>query len=557
VKYIVFGLSRCPSISVHHFLGLSDNGYSRALLRSNEEKTFNAAIEKHLAKIAESSFADVTYPLLRAHCFGILRMAVIGFAIAANDDLPEDQASLLLYAWDALCKLEFTDEALLLGYYLLKLNEEVADIGILSDSVPGIRDFSVRCNYNKIAQNVEATEDDVLEMANTELDEVLAGMSEYSPDEVLKAMREMQAELTRLELRQASQAPSPVEIRDVDLDDLVEVASERYDLTQFLAARTLTAVLGNASTLQRTVQTLVKENVVVLKTLAFLCTSEHVEVCKAAVGALKVVCESTGDKALLEQSGLLEAAVYLLSHSSLGIVSLAVKALASLSTNKTCAEVLLASLRKQIGAALLDHVFQSDAALVSAVAGFAVKLFGVSDKKGATAFVQEMIPDIAEEDLRDSVAVLAKELKVEVTASPNPSKKTASVAAAAVAAPPPAGKKQDAKLVAAAKKEVYSDEEDEAQSNSNATTIENSEIFLDPEAQEELERELAGMDDFDDSVLSEVSQIEAEDLMAQGEDERTIALLKMGAKLEEEANEKLEQDLVDEAEHLLDQALTK
>lgn len=158
LKYVILGLSRCPSISVHHFLGLVDNGYSRALLRAGEEKSYFDAIEQHQAKLGEMNFAEASFPLLRAHCFALLRLATIGFAVAAHDDLPEDQASLMLTAWDALCRLECADEAIQLGCFALKLNELVADIGLLSDSVPGIRDYAVRCIFNKLAQNVRKRE---------------------------------------------------------------------------------------------------------------------------------------------------------------------------------------------------------------------------------------------------------------------------------------------------------------------------------------------------------------------------------------------------------------
>jgi tetratricopeptide (TPR) repeat protein len=186
LKYIVYGLSQCPSISLHRFLGLTDKGYSRALLRANEEKSYYEAIDAHLAKLSESSFAEVTFPLLRAHCFGVLRMSVIGFAIAVAEDLPEDQASLLLHGWDALGRIGCVEEALLLGYYLLKLNAEVSDIGLLSDSVGGIRDYAVRCNFAKIADSVsDATDEEMSSMANAELDDVLACMTEYDPNEVI------------------------------------------------------------------------------------------------------------------------------------------------------------------------------------------------------------------------------------------------------------------------------------------------------------------------------------------------------------------------------------
>jgi hypothetical protein len=345
-------------------------------------------------------------------------------------------------------------------------------------------------------------------------------------------MREMQGELTRVEFKQQADPPVAIEIRDVDLNDLLLVAADRYDLSQFFAARTFVAMLSDAQTLPKAASALAKEKDVP-RVLAFLCTSDNVEVCKAASIALTLLCENTADKSLLEPSGLVEAAVYLMSHVSLAIVSQSAKTLATLCTDRKCADLML-SLRKQLGPALLDQVFQSDAVLVSCIAGVVAKLFGLLDKKSVISIAKEMIPDIGQEDLDDAVAIILKEVRGTVS-SPMPTKKV---------------------VVAAAPSATVSDE-DPHSDEEKLHFEENDEIFLDPEAQEELERELAGMDDFDDSMLSEQSQIEAEEMEAHGEDHRVVALLKLGAKLEDEANDLLAQELVNDAEEVLDQALAK
>ncbi len=569
LKYIVLALSRAPSINLHHFLGLFDNGYSRALMRSQEEKTYNQIIEHHVTKLSELSFAGVAYPLFRAHCFGVLRMVVVGMAIAVTDDLPEDQAALLLHAWDSMVRLEKGDEASLLGLYLLKLNDE-ADIGILAEAIAGIREYVVRCNYDKLAETVaDVDEDGLMEMANTELEEVLMGMSEYDPNEVLRSMRGMQADLLQLEVKQAGPTVS-LALRDVDLEDLFAVARDRFELSQFFAARTYAGLLQDKASVAKVTQAICAD-ANGPRLLAFLCVNDNPATSKVAAEALALVAENAKKKADLEPMGLVEAAVYLLSHPTLSVVASAVGVLSSLSSDEACKEAIM-RVRKQLGPALLDQVFCSDTELVKAIACFVIKFFGVSDKDSATDFAIEMIPDIIQEDLDDVVEVLARELpkkklapaapKKEAAVAPPPSKKEAPVASAASKKAPLEKGKPEKEVVrgrgftqqieAKFNKGDFGDTEILSGGDS-----ENDEVHLDPEAQEELERELAGMDDFDEGNLSHQSMIEAQELEDTGEDARIVALLKMGAALEDQVDVRLDENDVDGAEDLVDQAIVK
>ncbi len=573
LKYIVLALSCAPSLNLQHFLGLFDNGYSKALMRHKEEMDFNQAIQHHLSKLSELSFAGVAYPLFRAHCFGILRMAVIGMAIAVTEDLPEDQAALLLNAWDAVSRLEKTDEASLLGFYLLKLFDDAADLAVLADAAPKIREFIVQVNYAKLADTIaDAGEDELQEMANAELEEVLAGMSEYDPNEVLKSMRNMQSDLLRLEVKRAGPVVS-MALRDVDLEDLFAVAGDRFELSQFFAARMYAGLLLEKNNLAKVTQALCAE-FNGPRILAFLCISENPETAKVAAEALAVLAENAKNKSALERTGVVEAAVYLLSNANLAVVGRAVAALASLVSDPACADAMK-RVRKQLGPALLDQVFCSDADLVKAIAALVVELFGVTDKDSAVDCTTEMIPDVIQEDLDDIVDVLLRELpkKAAVAAKAVSAKPPAKAVPAAAAQPVAVAARAPAPAVlekGKSEKQVVRGrgftQKLEAQYSSADFGLlappseiegEGDEVNLDPEAQDELERELAGMDDFDESSLSQQSQIEAREMEEKGEDIRVVNLLKLGAALEEQVATKLDEGDVDAAEDLIDMAIVK
>ena len=116
LKYIVFTLARLPSVNLHHFLGLFENGYSKALMRSDEERSCNEMIGYYQTRLGEQENAGPGHPLLRAHCFGVIRMAVLGLGAAVVNDLPEDQANLLLHCFNTISRLERADEAALVAF---------------------------------------------------------------------------------------------------------------------------------------------------------------------------------------------------------------------------------------------------------------------------------------------------------------------------------------------------------------------------------------------------------------------------------------------------------
>lgn len=620
LRFLVLALTGARSLNLYHFLGTSNNGYSAAYIRNQEEKTFSETLQMHMDKMAQFPGSPHGHPLFRAHGFSAIRAVVLGLAIAVHDDLPDDQASLLLQAWDVMTRMEKSDEAVLLGLYLLKLNEEAADIAGLVEAVPNIRDYIVRVNMQKLSETTEdAGEDELADMANAEMEEMLAGM-EYDPSQVMGSLKDMQTELTKIEFK-TSESSAALSVKDVDVEDLQQIAIESYDVCQFLAARTMSRLCSTAQGASH-----VANNPGLLKCLALLCVSDKQDVAVAASKAVATLCSNVKSFESFHGIGLVEAAVYLLSHSSSHAALNGAKSLKALAGDETC-RVALQSFRQNLGPALLDHLFTSSPELLMLVIWLMHKVFDVSDEESATAFATEAVADIAQEDLDELLDIFLTELPnaldeldKEDVKKPEESKKLPDPAPKKAAAPAETAAKQakpaektltmvpvtnakkspdvskknpetpaakappeksvaqksapepkssaPVKKAAVAEKEVkrgrgYTQQIEAKVAKSDIghtlmmTPSDESEIHLDPEAEEELARELAGLEDIDDNLISEQSQIEAGALEEQGEDARAVALLKMGAMLEEQVNTLLDEGDVDGAEVKVDQAIAK
>jgi hypothetical protein len=88
LRFLVLALTGAPTVDVRHFMGLFENGYGAALMRSREEEGVWEGLRVHLERL-EAGTAE--QPLVRADCFAALRLACFGLAAAVAQDLPEDQ----------------------------------------------------------------------------------------------------------------------------------------------------------------------------------------------------------------------------------------------------------------------------------------------------------------------------------------------------------------------------------------------------------------------------------------------------------------------------------
>ncbi len=410
LKYLVIALTGAPSVNLCFFMGLFENTYSAALMRSEEERTLWDELQVHLSKIDELVEATIDHPLLRAHIFSAMRLICFGMAIAVVDDLPEDQGTLLLRVFDLLVRLERTDDATLAGLYVLKLNEEVADMEHVANAVGPIRDYVVQANLDKLSdETTEGMEDELWQAANDETDAVLADLT-YNPVEVLNLLRDIQLELVQQELSGKGAIASRLALNAVELSDLFRTARERYDVSKLLAARTYVALLSS-STAAQVAQTLCQEHDGP-RMLAFLCISDDPETSRAAAQALFNLVDSLKGTVTLawmigfgrggetSATGVLEAAVYLLSSESTQTSLQGALVLATLALNDKACVGAMKSLGKQLGPALLDHVLGStNEDLLRNVAGLIFLVFGVKDEATIEAFALSMIPEISPEDL--------------------------------------------------------------------------------------------------------------------------------------------------------------
>ena len=353
--------------------------------------------------------ASAEHPLFRAHCFAALRNVCFGLSIAVIDDMPEDQGAILLHGFDILVKLEKPDDATLLGLYVLKLNEEVSDIESVASAAPAIRDYVLQCNLEKLTESVpDGTDDELWQMANDETDAILADMT-YDPVEVLTILRDIHLQICSTEL-QGEQGNLRLAASAVDLEDLFRAAHERYDVIQLQAARAYAGLLST-STATAVAQTLCQEHDGP-RMLAFLCVSEHPLVSKVASRALSSFIEALKGTVTLawmigfgrggqtSATGVLEAAVYLLSSDSTLTSQNGALVLMTLARNdKACVEAMK-RLGKQLGPALLDHILGStNEDLLTTVAGLIFHVFGVKDEASIVQFAETMIPEISPDDL--------------------------------------------------------------------------------------------------------------------------------------------------------------